>query len=99
MNAFVPPITCRILLLGLLPFWMGGAEAVSTDTEIPIDERGRSSLSAETEFQSARSYASHYLVFGARDDAGRPRIVAIDFNRTAEADSVAYEYTDPCTDR
>lgn len=39
------------------------------------------------------AYDSRYLVFGAQDATGTPRIVAIDLNRTAQDDGrVSYEY-------
>lgn len=39
------------------------------------------------------SYTSHYVVFGTQDATEAPRILAVDFNRTAQGpDRVAYEY-------
>lgn len=68
---------------------MGG-----TASEAPSLQKTTSASSAmpTSDAKQARSYTSHYLVFGTQDDAGRPRIVAIDFNRTAGVDSLAYEY-------
>jgi len=87
---------CGVVLVLLLPFLLNGLTGENTvqmETAPSTGMRNASSFpSAAEEGEGEQRYTSHYLVFGTRDEAGSPRIVAIDFNRTAKSDSVAYEY-------